>query len=39
MKYAIQVVITTDEGQTETQDIACVEREDPDPHHGGSHPC
>jgi hypothetical protein len=27
MKYAIQVVITTDEGQTETQDIACVERE------------
>jgi hypothetical protein len=28
MKYAIQVVITTDEGQTETQDIACVERED-----------
>jgi hypothetical protein len=28
MKYASQVVITTDEGQTETQDIACVERED-----------
>jgi hypothetical protein len=28
MKYAIQVVITTDEGQTETRDIACVERED-----------
>ncbi len=28
MKYAIQVVITTDEGQTETQDIACPERED-----------
>jgi hypothetical protein len=28
MKYAIQVVLTTDEGQTETQDIACVERED-----------
>jgi hypothetical protein len=28
MKYAIQVVITTDEGQTETQEIACVERED-----------
>jgi hypothetical protein len=31
MKYAIQVVITTDEGQTETQDIACVEREDVTP--------
>jgi hypothetical protein len=28
MKYAIQVVITTNEGQIETQDIACVERED-----------
>jgi hypothetical protein len=28
MKYAIQVVITTNEGQTETRDIACVERED-----------
>jgi hypothetical protein len=28
MKYAIQVVITTDEGQTETRDIACVERGD-----------
>ena len=28
MKYAIQVVITTNEGQTETQDIACLERED-----------
>jgi hypothetical protein len=28
MKYAVQVVITTDEGQTETRDIACVERED-----------
>ena len=28
MKYTIQVVITTDEGQTETRDIACVERED-----------
>jgi hypothetical protein len=28
MKYAIQVVITTDEGQTETQELACVERED-----------
>jgi hypothetical protein len=28
MKYAIQVVITTDEGQTETREIACVERED-----------
>jgi hypothetical protein len=28
MKYAIQVVITTDEGQTETQDIASIERED-----------
>jgi hypothetical protein len=27
-KYAIQVVITTDEGQIETQHIACVERED-----------
>jgi hypothetical protein len=25
MKYAIQVVITTDEGQTETWDIACVD--------------
>jgi hypothetical protein len=28
MKYMIQVVITTDEGQTETRDIACLERED-----------
>jgi hypothetical protein len=28
MQYAIQVVITTDEGQTETPDIAWVERED-----------
>jgi hypothetical protein len=28
MKYAIQVVITTDEGPTETQELACVERED-----------
>jgi len=28
MKYAIQVVITTDEGQTEARDLACVERED-----------
>jgi hypothetical protein len=28
MKYAIQVMITTDEGQTETRDIACLERED-----------
>jgi hypothetical protein len=28
MKCTIQVVITTDEGQPETQDIACVERED-----------
>jgi hypothetical protein len=28
MQCAIQVVITTDEGQTETQDIARVERED-----------
>jgi hypothetical protein len=27
MKYAIQIVITTDEGQTETRDIAGVERE------------
>ena len=31
MKYAIQVVITTDEGRTETRDIACVEREDLSP--------
>jgi hypothetical protein len=28
MKYAVHVVITTDEGQTETREIACVERED-----------
>jgi hypothetical protein len=28
MKYTVHVVITTDEGQTETQEIACVERED-----------
>ena len=28
MKYTVHVVTTTDEGQTETQDIACVERED-----------
>jgi len=28
MKCTIQVVITTDEGQTETRDIACVERQD-----------
>jgi hypothetical protein len=28
MQCTIQVVITTDEGQTETRDIACVERQD-----------
>jgi hypothetical protein len=28
IKYAIQVVITTDEGQTETREIAGVEREE-----------
>jgi hypothetical protein len=28
MKYTIHVAITTDDGQTETRDIACVERED-----------
>jgi hypothetical protein len=28
MKYTVQVVITTDEGQTETREIACLERED-----------
>ena len=28
MKYAIQIVITTDKSQTETQDIASIERED-----------
>jgi hypothetical protein len=28
MKYTVHVVITTDEGQTETREIACVERED-----------
>jgi hypothetical protein len=28
MKYTIRVVITADEGQTETREIACVERED-----------
>jgi hypothetical protein len=27
MKYTIQVVITTDEGQTETREIASVKRE------------
>jgi hypothetical protein len=28
MKYALQVMITTDESQTETREIACLERED-----------
>jgi hypothetical protein len=28
MQYTVHVVITTDEGQTETREIACVERED-----------
>jgi hypothetical protein len=28
MKYTVHVVITTDDGQTEARDIACVERED-----------
>src|SRR5215475_6039325 len=28
MKYTIHVAITTDDGQTETRDIACLERED-----------
>jgi hypothetical protein len=28
MKCTIQVVITTDEGQTETREIACLERQD-----------
>ena len=28
MKHTVHVVITTDEGQTETREIACVERED-----------
>jgi hypothetical protein len=28
MKYMVQVVITTDEGQTETREIACLERGD-----------
>jgi hypothetical protein len=28
MKYTVHVVITTDEGQTETREIACMERED-----------
>jgi hypothetical protein len=28
MKYTIHVAITTDDGQTETRDIACVKRED-----------
>jgi hypothetical protein len=28
MQCTIQVVITTDEGQTETRDIACLERQD-----------
>ena len=27
MKYTIQVVITTDDGHSETRDIACLERE------------
>ena len=31
MKYTVHVAITTDEGQTETQEIACVEREDLSP--------
>ncbi len=31
MKYTMQVVITTDEGQPETRELACVEREDPAP--------
>jgi hypothetical protein len=28
MKYTIHVAITTDDGQTETRDLACVERQD-----------
>jgi hypothetical protein len=28
MKCTIQVVITTEDGQTETREIACLERED-----------
>ena len=28
MQWTIQVVITTDVGQTETRDIACLERVD-----------
>jgi hypothetical protein len=28
MKYTVHVVITTDDGQTETREIACLERED-----------
>ena len=28
MKYTIHVAITTDDGQRETRDLACVERED-----------
>lgn len=28
VNYTMQVVITTDEGQPETRELACVERED-----------
>jgi hypothetical protein len=28
MKYTVRVIITTDGGQPETREIACVERED-----------
>ena len=28
MQWTIQVVITTDEGQTETRELACLERQD-----------
>jgi hypothetical protein len=27
MRYIIQVILTTDEGRTETREIACLERE------------
>ena len=27
MKYTIQVIITTDDGQSETRDLTCLERE------------
>jgi hypothetical protein len=38
MKHTIQLVITTNECQTDTQEIASLERKDLTPHHTGAYP-